>query len=284
MKLSYSEDSWERIARSPYPVCMYGMGNGADKILDVLDKKGVAVEDFFASDGFVRGHSFRGKRVLSYSEAKEKHGQMTVVLAFGSSLPEVHSVFRKIMSEQLFIVPFVPVSGEGLFDRDFLENNADSIDEAYGMLSDERSRNVFRDVLEFNYSGDASFLFSGSAGTEDVFGAILDPSGYRNAADLGAYTGDTASGIAERAPLLDTVIAVEPDEKNFRKLTLAADSHTGPGRIVPVNAAAGRDCGIASFLQTGNRNSALCKHRYQRNVDFALSGCVNSLDDGIESA
>jgi peptidoglycan/xylan/chitin deacetylase (PgdA/CDA1 family) len=49
------------------------MGNGADKILDVLDAHGITVSDFFASDGFVRGHSFHGKRVLSFSEIKEKY-------------------------------------------------------------------------------------------------------------------------------------------------------------------------------------------------------------------
>ena len=47
---------------------MYGMGNGADKIIEVLDALGIEVADFFASDGFVRGHSFHGKKVLSFSE------------------------------------------------------------------------------------------------------------------------------------------------------------------------------------------------------------------------
>ena len=278
MKLSYSQDSWERIGSSTYPVCMYGMGNGADKIIEVLERKGISVSDFFASNGFVRGHSFRGKKVLSYSEAKEKHGRMTAVLAFGSQLPDVHSAFRIIMSEQLFIVPFVPVSGEGLFDKDFLENNADKIDEVYEMLSDERSKNVFRDVIEFNFSGDASFLFSGSAGTDDVFGGILDPSCYRNAADLGAYTGDTASVLGDASPLLDTVIAVEPDEKNFRKLSLMAESYDGPGRIVPVCAAAGKENGTASFLQTGNRNSSLSEQGNREVVTVS----VDEISDGMK--
>ena len=59
---------WTVLQNTRLPIVMYGMGNGADKILEVLDKKEIAVSDFFASDGFVRGHSFHGKRVLSFEE------------------------------------------------------------------------------------------------------------------------------------------------------------------------------------------------------------------------
>ena len=51
------------------------MGNGADKIINEFENQGIEYQDVFASDGFVRGHSFRGKRVLSYSEAIEKYGE-----------------------------------------------------------------------------------------------------------------------------------------------------------------------------------------------------------------
>ena len=71
MKLDFDIDIWQRLASTDKTVVMYGMGNGADKILAVCEKKGITVSDFFASDGFVRGHSFHGKVVLSYSEIKE---------------------------------------------------------------------------------------------------------------------------------------------------------------------------------------------------------------------
>ena len=78
-------DMWLRLKETQKPILMYGMGNGADKILAELEKRGIEVSGFFASDGFVRGHNFHGKRVLSYSEAKEKFGSFIVLLAFGSS-------------------------------------------------------------------------------------------------------------------------------------------------------------------------------------------------------
>ena len=65
MDLFCLHDLWERLLSTSKTVVMYGMGNGADKILQVCESKGITVSDFFASDGFVRGHLFHGKRVLS---------------------------------------------------------------------------------------------------------------------------------------------------------------------------------------------------------------------------
>ena len=95
------KDLWQYLKESEKPVVMYGMGNGADKILAVCEKKGIEVSDFFASDGFVRGHSFHGKKVLSYCETKEKYGEdnFIVLLSFASSLPEVIDNIKRISNE-----------------------------------------------------------------------------------------------------------------------------------------------------------------------------------------
>ena len=47
-------DMWETLAAAEKPIVMYGMGNGADKILAECERRGIEVQDFFASDGFVR--------------------------------------------------------------------------------------------------------------------------------------------------------------------------------------------------------------------------------------
>ena len=95
-------DLWSTLKQETKPLLIYGMGNGADKILAVTDSLGIEISDFFASDGFVRGHSFHGKRVLSYSEVKEKYEKFIVLVAFGSSLPDVLSNIKKIADEKQF--------------------------------------------------------------------------------------------------------------------------------------------------------------------------------------
>ena len=66
-KYPAEEDIWKKISKSEKAILVYGMGNGADKLIAQLSRIGREVDDFFASDGFVRGHSFHGKKVLSFS-------------------------------------------------------------------------------------------------------------------------------------------------------------------------------------------------------------------------
>ena len=86
---TFTEDAWHTLKKSTMPILIYGMGNGADKIISVFERYGIEYSDVFASDGFVRGHMYRGKTVLSYSEACEKYGSFHIVVSFGTRLPDV---------------------------------------------------------------------------------------------------------------------------------------------------------------------------------------------------
>ena len=63
---------WNYLKNSNRPIVIYGMGNGADKIIDTLSLYGLSPVGVFASDDFVRGQVFRGFTVKKYSDLKEK--------------------------------------------------------------------------------------------------------------------------------------------------------------------------------------------------------------------
>ena len=69
--LTLEQPVWTRLQAETRPVVLYGMGDGADKILDRFAQLGIAAAGVFASDEFVRGHSFRGFRVQKLSEVVE---------------------------------------------------------------------------------------------------------------------------------------------------------------------------------------------------------------------
>ena len=114
---------WEYLKTAKKPIVLYGMGNGADKIIKVLEEKGIEFKGVFASDGFVRPKLFHGHQISSYSNLKAKFGEMIVLLCFGSSLPDVIENILKIGAEQELYAPEVPVIGDGLFDYNFLHQN-----------------------------------------------------------------------------------------------------------------------------------------------------------------
>ncbi len=249
-------DLWTYLASANKKIVIYGMGNGADKIISVCDSYGIEISDFFASDGFVRGQIFHGKRVMSFSEIKEKYGadNIIVLVAFASSLPDVMQKIADVSRECETYIPDVPVRGTNVFCDNFENEHKDKIDQAYRLLSDDRSREVFRGVIDFRRSGRLDILTSTANDRSEVMAELLNFDRYKVAADIGAYNGDTAKELTELCPHIERIIALEPDRRNFRKLSTYAETEK---RVIPINAAAWKENTTLIFDDSGNRNAGL---------------------------
>ncbi len=260
MDLSFAptetQSVWDRMKTCGKPIVLYGMGNGADKILSVMEKYGIEAADFFASDGFVRGHSFHGKRVLSYSEAREKYKDMLVVISFGSALPEVLSRFYEIADTYETVAPDVPVSGDILFNDAFFSEHRAEFDEAYRLLADEESRRIYRLLIDYKISGKISYLREAVSDEMQVTKELVQPENITSYMDLGAYNGDTVRRILDIAPNMETVYAMEPDARNYKKLALYAEAETRASVEASPFAAWNEDTELI-FRVEGNRNSTV---------------------------
>ena len=278
-------DLWTYLASANKTIVMYGMGNGADKIIEVCESYGIVISDFFASDGFVRGQIFHGKRVMSFSEIKDKYGKdnIIVLVAFASSLPDVMQKIADVASECETYIPDVPVRGYNVFCDEFENEHKDDIEKAYRLLSDERSKEVYRGVIEFRRSGKLDILNSTANERSEVMAELLNFEGYRVAADIGAYNGDTAMELTELCPHIEKIIALEPDRRNFRKLSAYAESEP---RVIPVNVAAWNENATLIFDDSGNRNAGLDEDgssRRHAEVDaVALDSLLNEKVDYIK--
>ncbi len=236
------------------PIVMYGMGNGADKILALCEKHSIEICDFFASDGFVRGHLFHGKKVLSYSEIKEKYKDGYIVLmSFATSREEVLENVIRISSECELYLPDVPVSGEDIFDLEYARAHKDELVKARDLFADEESRRIFDNVISYKISGDISYLFKCESSLSECM-ELIDAEGVRVYADFGAYNGDSVRELMRFAPELKRVYAAEPDPRSFRKLSEWAKGEENV-EIIPVNAGVMSYDGEEYFDNSGNRNA-----------------------------
>ena len=258
-------DLWHYLksqADSGRPILLYGMGNGADKIIAVCEAYGIPVADFFASDGFVRGHSFHGKVVLSFSGACEKYGaeNMIVLLSFASSRPEVLETIDRVASACEMCIPDVPVCGTELFNAEFYESHLQEITAARSLFADEESRRVYDGIMEYKLTGRMDILRATESDPADAYRHILHAEAFQTAADLGAYNGDSIRDLRLYAPRLRDVIALEPDRRNFRKLTEYAMALREAGdtlTVHPVQAGAWSHTATLTFHGSGNRNAGL---------------------------
>lgn len=209
---------WDILKQTKPKVVLYGMGDGAVKILAILKKLGIECIGIFASDSFVRHQEFCGYTVKSLGELEEEFGDFTVLSAFATRLDEVIENFKKISLSHTLFIPDINVSGDyfELFDREFLEKFKERIDSVYSSL-DSYGKEFFKTLLSYKLSGDINYLEK----LEELRINAEFPYGKERVstfADFGAYTGDTVKEAESLYPNLKKVCAFEPDRKNYQKL------------------------------------------------------------------
>lgn len=266
--------SWDRLKNSPHPVYIYGMGDGAQKLLDEFEARGISCEGFFASDDFVRGQSFQGKKVLTLAQAEELSGEITVALGFGTSLPEIMERIDDISQKHLLIAPETAVAGEENFSKERFLELFPQAKKAYDLLSDELSKLTFEKLTAYKITGDLAFLREIFT-DKDKITEMLPLDDNEIYCDLGAYTGDTALEFIRRTNgQYEKIYALEPERKNFQKCEkniLAC----GCDNIELYNAAAwSKDCTLnfAGGAGRQGRVDAAGKAVQARSLDSVLGG------------
>lgn len=260
-------DFWQYLKNSSKPIFLYGMGNGADKIIDTLDTLGIRVSGVFASDGFVRNKTFRGFKLQSYSDVCDKYDDFTVLLSFGTSIKEVIENIKYIASHRRLFAPDLAVFGDGFIDCEFCQKNKERLEMIYSSLADEISKNTFENILKFKISGDISYLLNCESSPSEPFENFLNLNKDTVFVDLGAYRGDTLCEYIERVGGYKKAYAVEPDKKTFEKLL-----KTNLENTVYVNAAVSDKQGVCFFESQAGRGS----HVSSSGIEIE-SVCVDSL-------
>lgn len=252
-----TQSVWDVLAQETRPIALYGMGDGAEKILQVCADRNITISGIFASDEFVRGHSFAGYEVKKRSQLEQELGDFVAVIAFASSRPEVLTLFDDLDRTHTTYAPDVPVAEGALFDIAFAQEHCEQLEQAYEMMADEHSKQVFAATVNFKLSGKLHWLREYTDDRQFAFEHYLKPHKQEHFVDLGAYNGDT---VRELLSYTDgeyaSILAVEPDKKTFKKLKKYAEQ-AQLENIQLVNAGAWNEVGEMTFAGKAGRNSVL---------------------------
>lgn len=208
---------WTALAQADKPVVLYGMGNGADKVLAELEKRNIKAAGVMASDDFCRYQEYRGFTVQKQSDFERQFNDFMIALCFGSSLPDVTAHIRRVAEQHRLLIPNIPVAGENLMTDAFIAEHRQEIEQAYSLLADEASKIVFKGALDFYYTGELKYLDAIESDKDEVFEKILRLKDERYL-DLGAYRGDTVDEFLRYTDGYESITAVEPNPKNYQKL------------------------------------------------------------------
>lgn len=244
---------YEKLKAEKRPILIYGTGNGADKLIDCLNEKSIKISGVFVSDGFVRERSFRGFKVLSFETAKMLFNNFVGLISFGTSRADTLNYVKDLATKTTLYMPEMPVIGTEVFDLEFAQKHKTELEDVYNILSDEKSKNTFKGLINFKLSGELEYLFNIEENEEKEFFKILNLAENSSFLDLGAYNGDTALQYATRMGKNCKITAVEPDKKSFKKLI----KNTEGLNINCINAAVCDRVGTVQFSAQGDRGSTI---------------------------
>lgn len=255
---------WDYLTEAKKPIVLYGMGNGADRIIETCEKRDIPINAVFASEDFVRGQTYRGNLVMTYEQARERFGDMIVLLAFGTHRPEVLERIRQLGEEQEVYQPDLDVISGTPYLPVLFDVQSDGLRNAYEMLGDELSRRTFRDIVNFKITGDPQYLYDCEVErSPEIYTDLLGLSDHERVVDAGAYDGDTILELYEAVGGWKFLTAFEPDLKNFRKLERNTAQLKG---IQYVHAAIGAVNGWIDFSAAGGRQSSVVRDGVQIHV------------------
>ena len=250
---------WEKLKTAEKPIYLYGMGDGAQKIYDAMNRFGIPLTGIFASDEYVRGHSFLGYKVHKLSEVEQLEPDgFIILLAFAAFTDELTEKIKSIAARHTLYAPDTPVAGETLFTAEFLEEHMDDFRKTYALLADDQSKKVLRDVVAFKLTGKIDYLSACQTDTAEISERLIPLKGRAGTlVDLGGYDGDTLrSWLTETQGDFEHIITLEPDAKNFKKMQRKMEGWD-LSKVTCVNAAAHSEKTTLTFAVRGGRNSAL---------------------------
>lgn len=210
---------WDFFKNTNKPIILYGMGDGADKVIREFDKLNIKPYGVMASDDFVRGQNFHDFTVKKLSCFESELDDFVIALCFASQLPDVMDNIKTIAKKHTLLVPSVPVFGDNIFDREFYNSNIENFDKTYELLADNQSKKVYENIIKFQHTGNIEYLTDCETAKDEVFNNILKLGNSESYLDLGAYRGDTIEEFLRYTNNeYKDITAFEPNPKNFKKL------------------------------------------------------------------
>ena len=258
---------WEKLEKTEEPIIMYGTGNGADKVIDILEKRNITLSGVTASSDFVRNRTFRGFQVMPLRHFEEKYSTFTVIVTFGTSIPSVMDNIYSIAENHRVLVPCVPVIGTEAFDEHFSETNCKKIEYAYSLMADDFSKEIYKGYVNFLYGGEIEALKSITTPESEAFANILNLSGNETYIDIGAYRGDTVDKFLNYCGgTYKEIICAEPDNKTYLKLI---EHCKNLKNFKALNVAVTATDGVIGFSDAHGRQSAVGGNKMIDSISLA---------------
>lgn len=205
------------------PVVLFGADLCGKNYMSVLKQYEIPVIAFVDDDKKKQKAGYCGKTVLPTEELfTERYAEYPILISsFGPSrlMKRLEDLSKDLLKRVVWTEFYLWEKELDYYE--YYQSKEELIHKAYGLLSDEKSRKCFRNLLQYKISRDRSLIREIQDSPRlQYFDPNVITFGEREIfLDLGAYTGDTVNQFCNTVHgKYEKVYAVEPDEENYRRL------------------------------------------------------------------
>ena len=217
----------EQLRAADESVMMFGAGNCGEHYLKILQENGIEVACFLDDDAEKQAHGFLGLPAFPVSHLSTRGGQI-VISSYGPDRLERRLLAIDPTCAERIVKPDFYLWEDGLDYVAYYEAHAVEIEAAESLLAEEKSRKVFRNLLQYKVSRDRALI---EEIRDDASLQYFDPEVIAFGKDevfldLGGYIGDTVEAFASHVgESYERIVALEPDPSNYAKLCAVAEQH-----------------------------------------------------------
>lgn len=264
---------FSEIFRDHSPVVILGAARMGKIFLSNLRKKRIPVIAFIDNDRLVQGSSLDGVPVLSVKQAKQQYQDYPVFVAsllYESVLFDdmrKHG-FRKIyplcLTNIFYPSVFASPEYEGTFDVLFSDKNQRDILKVFNMLGDEKSKNIFTNLIAFRLLRDKKFIHTITSQANPFLNRDLLPLSTNEVfLDAGAFDGDSVKLFHKATKGRFTKIySFEPDGENVARLKERIRQLKIKDRVEVVKKGIYNRSGFINFDEMGTVDSRITKNSF----------------------
>ncbi|PYG85782.1 FkbM family methyltransferase [Ruminiclostridium sufflavum DSM 19573] len=197
-------------------IILYGAGGIGYTTSSILKDKACNVCSFIDDDKAKQGTYVNGIKVVSLEEISRDTEDIILVC-----LPNPMTVYDKLKNMNYRNVKYYPVmmSERHFYDTSLLVKNQDSIEKVYGMLADDFSKAVFKNILKHRATMDYTYMSDIISQKQYFPSDIFELNERECFVDGGVYDGETIAAFVEAAKnSFDYIYGFEPDLQNYNKI------------------------------------------------------------------
>lgn len=205
-------------------IILFGAGISGRTIINWLLSKNIKPIGFVDNNQIKIGSFINGIEVYSKSVLAEKFCEAFVIISCGdyTIIVDELKTLGVCKDRMMYIDPKWITFPDGL--KTFIEQHFAEFQMAYELLADEKSKEVFMNMLKYKISYNPEFIKNiCSDGKERYFDSeLIDMRKVKYYVDVGGYTGDTIDSFIDKKNKFESdyekIFVFEPNEINMNEL------------------------------------------------------------------